>query len=141
MQRLFEDGRFQRAAAKICPPDKQVLDPFQLNFILQVPGQTVATHIDAAYFHGASRFHFPQWLLACMVFSGLWKDKFVDQVQVVAYIHEFNPEEVGDSIEDSGVFVYWDKGASKPHKIYPYPRAANMVDGSKTVHAAQVTHP
>lgn len=37
-------------------------DPFQFNFILSVPGQTVALHLDAPYFFGATRFQVPQWL-------------------------------------------------------------------------------
>ena len=39
-------------------------------------------HLDAPYFWGASRVSVPQWLLVTMVFSGLFQDKFVDQVQV-----------------------------------------------------------
>ena len=49
---------------------------------MQVPGQTVPLHIDGAYFWGATRFQMPQWLLAAMVFSGLFQDLFVDQVSV-----------------------------------------------------------
>jgi hypothetical protein len=78
----------------VCPAQKQVLDPFQFNFILQVPGQTVAAHIDGAYFWGATRFQYPQWLLAVMVFSGLFKEQFVDQVQVVGYLHDWTPTDV-----------------------------------------------
>jgi hypothetical protein len=40
-------------------------------------------HLDAPYFWGASRVSVPQWLLVSMVFSGLFQDKFVDQVQVL----------------------------------------------------------
>ena len=35
---------------------------FQFNFILSVPGQTVALHLDSPYFLGATRFQVPQWL-------------------------------------------------------------------------------
>jgi len=79
---LFESQRFQDAAKSVCPMDRQFLDPFQFNFIVQVPGQTVAMHIDSPYFWGASRFSFPQWFLVAMVFSNLFMDKFVHQVQV-----------------------------------------------------------
>lgn len=106
MAELFDSPKFIAAAQAVCPADKPVLDPFQFNFIIQargaacsigaqccechasslwgpqVPGQTVAAHIDADYFWGADRFHVPQWLLAVMTFSGLWQDRFVDQVQV-----------------------------------------------------------
>jgi hypothetical protein len=43
-------------------------------------------------------------MLAAMEFSGLWQDDFVDQVQVVAYYHEWNPE----GVKGAGEFMYWD---------------------------------
>ena len=46
---LFQDAAFQNAAHQVCPPSKPHLDPFQFNFIIQVPGQTVATHVDGVY--------------------------------------------------------------------------------------------
>ena len=88
--KLFQQDKFQKAAKSICPAEKQFLDPFQFNFIMQVPGQTVATHIDGAYFWGATRKDVPQWLLACMGFSGLFQDKFVDQVRTVGYPHHYH---------------------------------------------------
>ena len=60
MEELFQRENFQKAAKVVCPDDKQYLDPFQFNLIIQVPGQTVALHIDAPYFWGASRFDMPQ---------------------------------------------------------------------------------
>ena len=41
---LFGDPKFLALARRVCPAHKQHLDPFQFNFILQVPGQTVAAH-------------------------------------------------------------------------------------------------
>lgn len=83
---LFSDQRFISAARQVCPKEKQVLDAFQYNFLLQAPGQTVATHLDAPYFWGASRYTLPQWLLVVMVFSGLFSDRFVDQVNFFFFI-------------------------------------------------------
>ena len=60
IKRLFSSEKFLAAARGVCPRGKQHLDPFQFNIIVQLPGQTVATHIDGAYFWGASRFHVPQ---------------------------------------------------------------------------------
>lgn len=34
--------------------------------------------------------------------TGLFKDQFVDQVQVVGYLHEFEP-----ATDRDGAFVYW----------------------------------
>ena len=127
---LFKSPQFVAAARKVCPAAKQHLDPFQFNFIIQVPGQTVPLHIDGAYFWGATRFQMPQWLLAAMVFSGLFEDAFVDQVQVVAYLHEWDVE----SRASAGEFVHWATAA--PQRVVPNPRAGTAVDGSKTVHAA-----
>merc|ERR1712137_614030 len=133
---LFHAEHFQNAAKAVCPADKQVLDPFQFNFIVQVPGQTVALHVDGVYFWGATRFQFPQWLLAVMQFSGLFQDKFIDQIQVVGYFHRWEPTE-----ERGGQFVYWDEESIEPRVIPPIPLAGSIVDGSKTVHAATVYQP
>ena len=141
ISKLFKDQKFLNTALKVCPKDKQHLDPFQFNFIIQVPGQTVATHIDGVYFKGASRFQFPQWLLAAMKFSGLWENKFVNQVQVVGYLHEWVPKkEDANSIDSDqyGSFVYWNDGNPVPKRVLPYPLSGNVVDGSKVVHAASV---
>ena len=132
---LFESEVFQDAAKSVCPADKQVLDPFQFNFIIQVPGQTVALHLDAPYFWGASRFHYPQWLLAAMVFSGKFEDRFIDQLQVVAYLHQW------DDPEREGRFVYWTQNTRDYESVPPTPLAGSVVDGSKTVHAALVYRP
>mmetsp|Transcript_3836 Transcript_3836/g.4420 ORF Transcript_3836/g.4420 Transcript_3836/m.4420 type:complete len:304 (+) Transcript_3836:71-982(+) len=106
MHSLFTGEKFQNAAKFTCPKDKQYIDPFQGNYIVQLPGQTVAAHIDAPYFWGANRFQYPQWLLAVMVFSGLFEHIFVPQVQVVGYIHQWNPNEKELS-EIGGNFIYW----------------------------------
>jgi len=85
IKELFASKVFTDNARSVCPPDEQYLDTFQMNFILQVPGQTVAIHTDAPCkfgrnknkflsksfffycmlldFHHATRFQFPQWLL------------------------------------------------------------------------------
>lgn len=44
---------------------------------MQVPGQGVPTHLDCAYFDGATRFEYPHWLLNVMQFSGLFEDRYV----------------------------------------------------------------
>ena len=35
---LFKTVSFVNVAKEICPPDKQILDPFQFNFIINLPG-------------------------------------------------------------------------------------------------------
>lgn len=141
VNKLFENPSFVDVAKKVCPADKQFLDPFQFNFIIQVPGQTVSTHVDGVYFWGASRFQFPQWLLAAMKFSGFWEDLFIHQVQVVGYLHRWKPKDSGANNfenDDDGSFVYWDTSAVEPKVVRPFPLSGSVVDGSKTAHAASV---
>lgn len=97
----------------------------------------MAAHIDAPYFFGADRFHVPQWLLAVMVFSGLFQPEFVHQVQVVAYIHRWQ-DPLGTA---GGDFVYWNDASGTLERIRSTPRSGSGVDGSKTVHAATVFRP
>ena len=151
-ERLFNDERFVGLAKRICPAHKQHLDPFQFNLILQLPGQTVAAHVDGVYFWGATRFQFPQWLLAVMVFSGRFQSDFVDQVQVVAYLHEWETS----SRRKAGEFIHWASAdnasatspasasagdplvSTLPAIFEAAPRAGSAIDGSKSVHAAEV---
>lgn len=101
----------------------------------------MATHIDSPYFWGASRYHFPQWLLACMCFSGLYKDLFVHQVQVVAYLHDW--EMSANSTEKSakgGEFIYFINDTTT-EAIEPISLSGSFIDGSKVLHAAKVYQP
>ena len=134
---LLEDARFLKLARDVCPKDKPFLDPFQFNLVVQVPGQTVALHLDAPYFQRASRFSVPQWLLATMVFSGLFQDSFIDQVQVVGYYHKWKDP----AMKRGGIFKFYDTSASTPRTAFPFSGSANSVDGSKMVHAAAVYYP
>lgn len=68
-----------------------------------------------------------------MKFSGLWEDRFVNQVQTVAYLHNWTDER-------EGKFVYFTQNAAA-QSMDPLPRSANVVDGSKVVHAATVYRP
>lgn len=136
VEALFASESFLSAARAVCPSDQQYLEPFQFNFITQVPGQTVATHSDAPYFWGADRFRMPQWLLVVMVFSGLFRERFVHQVQVVGYYHNWT-----DTARRGGEFVYWDTAEPEPKRLPATTLGGNAVDGSKTVHAATVYFP
>ena len=134
-RKLFGSEKFQKLAKSVCPADRQVVDPFQFNFIIQVPGQTVATHIDGVYFWGATRFQYPQWLLSAMKFSGLFEQEFIPQVQVVGYLHRWDPRK----FKVPGSFIYW--STKEPEVVQPVPRAGVACDGTRTIHAAQPYRP
>ena len=95
-------------------------------------------HIDGVYFFGATRFQFPQWLLAVMKFSGIFEHIFVNQIQVVGYLHRWTP-----NVKIGGSFVYWNDNdvTRNTGTVQPLPRAGTGVDGSKVIHAANVYRP
>lgn len=39
MKELFESDKFKASARATCPPNAQFVEPFQFNFIVQVPGE------------------------------------------------------------------------------------------------------
>lgn len=141
-KRLLNSEEFVSLAKSVCPSQDNVLDPFQFNIVAQLPGQTIASHIDGVYFWGANRFNFPQWLLAAMAFSGLFKEKFVHQVQVVGYFHNWT--DLNNTRQ--GNFIYWNEPLTGPSKgkaqiVPPHSGSANAIDGTKTIHSAEVYMP
>lgn len=142
VKELFNSKEYQDAAKSVCPNynEKTVLDTFQFSFVMQVPGQTVALHLDGPYFWGATRFHYPQWLLACMVFSGLFQERFIHQIQVVSYLHDWKM-----NASTGGEFVYYtsndDRVGHGLGVFIPKTGAGVIVDGSKVVHAATIYRP
>lgn len=141
VKRLFESETFQNAAKSVCPIDRKHLNPFQFNFIVQVPGQTVALHIDSPYFWSrktghANRFSFPQWFLVAMVFSNLFQKDFINQVQVVGYLHQWDPS-LGKEDRSGGEFVWYNNDTSM-ETVLPTPLSGNVIDGSKVLHASKI---
>lgn len=148
VKELFNSETFQQTAKQVCPnfTDSTVLDPFQFNYIMQVPGQTVAIHLDAPYFWGASRFQYPQWLLVSMVFSGLFQEKFVHQLQVVGYLHNWTSNADSSVSKNKpspgGEFVYYlSNSDDSVGVVEPITASGTLVDGSKTLHAAKIYRP
>ena len=43
---LFTNDSFQKAAQSICPEAQQYLDPFQFNYIIEVPGKIMKILFD-----------------------------------------------------------------------------------------------
>lgn len=138
VKRLFLSDKFQKAAKSTCPTTKTHLDPFQFNFIVQVPGQTVALHVDSPYFYSstsghADRFSYPQWFLVSMMFSNLFSSEFIDQVQVVGYLHQWDP-----SLDSSGGEFVWYNNDTSYESVLPIPLSGTVVDGSKVFHASKI---
>lgn len=123
---LFSSLKYLEASKRICP-NRPLLDSIQLGIIVLIPGQEVATHYDVPWFFGASRYDLPQWLLVVMERSQLFKDKYLPQVQGVAYIHNHIP--VG------GSFYFWPDGIE--HEMKSFDAISNtgiVLDGSVVSH-------
>ena len=71
-----------------------------------------------------------------MTFSGLFQERFIDQVQVVAYLHEWQP-----TLQDRGDFVYYSQNSAEFETIGVEPRSGSGIDGSKSIHAARTYRP
>jgi hypothetical protein len=69
-----------------------------------------------------------------MLASNLFAEQFIDQIQVVAYLHKWHPK---DRPGLGGDFIYY---SNNTHigTVQAEPLAGSLVDGSKTFHAAMV---
>ena len=149
LQALFSSEHYLRAAKSVCA-GLEVVDPFQLGVILQLPGQQLGVHLDVPWFFGANRFHFPQWVLVVMAESGLWKERAVRQVQGVAYLHSWDRLSAEESdaefgARNGGDFLFWPEGAAAnstvPLAHPPRRNSAIMLDGSLIPHGTAMFRP
>ena len=112
------------------------LKPFQMNLILQLPGQQIPIHYDTPFFNGATRYNFPKWLLIVMEHSKLFENRRIPQVQIVTYIHSnSDPNRGGD-------FILYPNGITKHETLFQaLPRRAIFADGSLYAHGTTILYP
>ena len=134
MRLLFQSDRYLSKARDVCR-DAPVMDEFQLNLILMLPGQELPMHFDAPYFWGASRFQLPQWLLVVMDQSGLFADRAIKQIQGVAWLHRDGSP---NNTRTHGEFAFYPQGLAGPAVEAPSaPGYALILDGTKVAHGVQ----
>jgi hypothetical protein len=77
-----------------------------------------------------------------MVFSGLFQERFISQIQVVGYLHEWELNEKGKE-DVGGDFVYYLSNDEKTgmKSVSSKSGLGTIVDGSKVVHAAKIYQP
>lgn len=130
---FFSSERFRAHARKACPRDRQLLDSWSVQFVVHVPGQSQPVAIIAPYFFGATPERFPYWVLSAMSHSGVFRDKYIAQVQVISFIHEWDA-----TVERGGAFVFWRDDARSPLHVLPKPRLSIAADGARMVHTVPV---
>ncbi len=133
VQQLFASERFRAHARRACPRDRQLLDSWSVQFLIHVPGQSQPVQTMPAYFFGATPDRFPQWVLSTMSHSGVFRDKYIAQVQVMTFIHEWNA-----TAERGGAFVFWRDDARSPLHVMPQSRSSIAFDGARIVHTMSV---
>jgi hypothetical protein len=134
--KLFENDSYKSKALVICE-GRPVLDPIQVSFLMNIPGQEVAMHRDVPWFLGMDRFNLPSWLLIVMEQSGLYEQYRIPQIQGVSYLHDWK-----DYDEAHGGFYFYPEGLTGKKVVVPaVPNQALILDGSKVPHATETFRP
>ena len=95
---------------------------------LLVPGQELAIHTDVPEFRGASRMNTPQWLLVCMLHSGLF-DRW--RVPILTCVSWFGAAR-------GGAFTFYPEGAQGPREAIPAQHnSAILIDTDKVFHGVE----
>ena len=97
-----------------------------------VPGQELAIHTDVPEFRGANRKLVPQWLLVCMLHSGLFDAWRIPILTCVSWFGH----------ADGGAFTFYPEGSGGPRKSMPANHnAAILIDTDKVFHGVERVQP
>ena len=133
VESILRDPKLAEATRAVCGADRPEMGSiFQVAFVVNVPGQQLATHYDIPFFWGANRYTLPHWLIVAMSASGLFDDIRIRQIQGVAYVHRWNHP-------SSGAIHLYVHGAGKEAAVIPAnSSSAVIVDGSVCQHGVDM---
>lgn len=95
---------------------------------LLVPGQELAIHTDVPEFRGANRKNAPQWLLVCMLHSGLFDHWRVNILTCVSWF----------GAARGGAFTFYPEGGDGPRNAIPAQHnSAILIDTDKVFHGVE----
>ena len=95
---------------------------------LLVPGQELAIHTDVPEFRGANRKNTPQWLLVCMLHSGLF-DRW--RIKILTCVSWFGAD-------NGGAFTFYPHGPSGRREAIPAQHnSAILLDTDKFFHGVE----
>lgn len=136
LSKLFAKKEYLEQALKVCE-NKPILDPFQVSFVVNLPGQETGLHYDTPWFTGADRLSLPSWLLVVMEQSKLYSKYRVPMIQGVAYLHEWS-----DYKDAQGGYYFYPKGpGGERNLIDALPNRALILDASLVAHGTQIFRP
>ncbi len=95
---------------------------------LLIPGQELAIHTDVPEFRGANRKELPQWLLVCMLHSGLFDAWRIPILTCVSWF----------GAAQGGAFTYYPDGPAAARKAIPASHnSAILIDTDKVFHGVE----
>ena len=136
VESILRDPALAEATRAVCGADRPEMGSiFQVAFVVNVPGQQLATHYDIPFFWGANRYTLPHWLIVAMSASGLFDDIRIRQIQGVAYVHRWKHA-------SSGAIHLYVHGAGQEAAVIPAnSSSAVIVDGSVCQHGVDMHRP
>ena len=95
---------------------------------LLIPGQELAIHTDVPEFRGANRKLLPQWLLVCMLHSGLFDEWRIPILTCVSWF----------GAAKGGAFTFYPEGAASARDAIPATHnSAILIDTDKVFHGVE----
>ncbi|MEP4148295.1 MAG: hypothetical protein ABJL54_13845 [Halioglobus sp.] len=126
VEAFLEHPKMQRAAREISACEEIV--PAIVYANLLIPGQELAIHTDVPEFRGANRKNAPQWLLVCMLHSGLF-DRW--RVRILTCVSWFGTAK-------GGAFTFYPNGANGAREAIPAQHnSAILIDTDKVFHGVE----
>ena len=126
IQAFLEHPSVAASASRISGSDIIVPTIVYANMLL--PGQELAIHTDVPEFRGANRKLFPQWLLVCMLHSGLFGEWRIPILTCVSWFGNAR----------GGAFTFYPDGSAGPRRsIMASHNSAIMIDTDQVYHGVE----
>jgi len=146
IKELFAMPQYNAEINRICSAGygyddtrEMVFHPLQVNIVMMPPGQDLPLHHDNQWYWNTNQRSAPDWLLHVMHESRLFEDQMIPQAQGVAYLHGTKEQPY---YENGGRYIYYPNGpGAEPHAFVPKRGQAIIMDGGRTIHGVERTHP
>jgi hypothetical protein len=125
VEALFGHPAFMEGAIALHNGERPLIQPNIMLANLLLPGETQRCHTDVPEFRGVNRTNTPEWLLVCMLHSGMFKEYHVPIATAVIWF----------SSHSGGQLCVYDKPFDAPAIQVPSPpNKAILLDTDKIYH-------
>ena len=119
-------GALSETARKIS--ERDIIVPAIVYANLLIPGQELAIHTDVPEFRGANRKLLPQWLLVCMLHSGLFEEWRIPILTCVSWFGR----------AQGGAFTFYPEGPAEAREAIPASHnSAILIDTDEVFHGVE----